>query len=380
MRILHTADLHLGRQFNGLPLDADHEVILDQIVTAIHQNEADVLVIAGDIFDRAAPPASAVRQFNGFLSRVISETDAAVVMIAGNHDSGDRIESMSVMTDTRRALVRGALSAEEMPLILSDAHGSVAFTALPFAYENAARECFVDETLQAPEDVLTAQIRSARRNVPDGARWVVVAHAFVAGAAGSESERPLTRIGGIETVNSAVFDGAHYVALGHLHRPQKVGAEHVRYAGSPLAFGFDEARNAKTMSLVDIDESGQVTVELIPFVPLRGVSVLRGKFDELLLTEPSDDIVKIVLTDDVRVIDGMKRIRQVFPNACELVYDKDERDTEVKVFEGRALAVASPVDVIGDFLEFVRGEGITEAEAAVVASSLARIRETEGAQ
>lgn len=140
MRILHTADLHLGRQFNGIPLDADHGAVLDQIVSAITSNRVDVLVIAGDIFDRAAPPTSAVRQFNRFLARVASETAAAVVMIAGNHDSGDRIASMSIMTDARRALIRGAISADEQPLVLTDAYGPVAFTGLPFDYEYAARE------------------------------------------------------------------------------------------------------------------------------------------------------------------------------------------------------------------------------------------------
>lgn len=380
MRILHTADLHLGRQFNGIPLDADHAAILDQIVSTITSRDVDVLVIAGDIFDRAAPPTSAVRQFNGFLARVASETDAAVVMIAGNHDSGDRIASMAIMTDTRRALIRGAISADEKPLLLTDAHGPVAFTGLPFAYEYAARECFSDEALHAPEDVLAAQVACGRRNIPDGTRWVVVSHAFVAGASSSESERPLTRVGGIETVSSAVFEGAHYVALGHLHRPQSVGAPHIRYSGSPLAFGFDESDCQKSMSLVEIDAVGQATIENIPFEPVRRVRVLKGRHAELLLADRSDDFIKAVLTDDAPVIDGMKRIRDVFPNACELIYERDEQAPEVKSLTGRALAVANPVEVIGDFLEHVRDEGFSENELEVVASALGRLRETEDVQ
>ena len=380
MRILHTADLHLGRQFNGIPLDADHAAILDQIVSAITSRDVDVLVIAGDIFDRAAPPTSAVRQFNGFLARVASETDAAVVMIAGNHDSGDRIASMAIMTDTRRALIRGAISADEKPLFLTDAHGPVAFTGLPFAYEYAARECFSDEALHTPEDVLAAQVACGRRNVPDGTRWVVVSHAFVAGASSSEGERPLTRVGGIETVSSAVFEGAHYVALGHLHRPQSVGAPHIRYSGSPLAFGFDESDCQKSMSLVEIDAVGQTTIESIPFTPIRQVRVLKGRHAELLLADRSDDFIKAVLTDDAPVIDGMKRIRDVFPNACELIYERDEQAPEVKSLTGRALVVANPVEVIGDFVEHVRDEGFSEKELEVVASALGRLRETEDVQ
>lgn len=380
MKILHTADLHLGRQLNGIPLDADHGAVLDQIVSAITSNGIDVLVIAGDIFDRAAPPTSAVRQFNGFLARVASETEAAVVMIAGNHDSGDRIASMAIMTDTRRALIRGAISADEKPLVLSDAYGLVAFTGLPFAYEYAARECFADEALHTPEDVLAAQVACSRRNIPDGARWVVVSHAFVAGAASSESERPLTRVGGVETVSSSVFEGAHYVALGHLHRPQSVGVPHIRYSGSPLAYGFDESDCQKSMSLVEIDAVGRTTVETIPFEPIRRVRVLRGRHAELLLADRSDDFIKIVLTDDTPVIDGMKRIRDVFPNACELVYERNDRAPEVKSLAGRAPAVASPVEVIGDFLEHVREDRISEKELTVVTSALGRLRETEDMQ
>lgn len=380
MRILHTADLHLGRQFNGISLDADHAAILDQIVSAITSRDVDVLVIAGDIFDRAAPPTSAVRQFNGFLGRIASETEAAVVMIAGNHDSGDRIASMAIMTDTRRALIRGAISADEKPLVLTDAYGPVAFTGLPFAYEYAARECFADEALHTPEDVLAAQVACGRRNIPDGTRWVVVSHAYVAGASSSESERPLTRVGGIETVSSAVFEGAHYVALGHLHRPQTVGGSHIRYSGSPLAFGFDEFDCQKSMSLVEIDAVGQATIENIPFEPIRRVRVLKGRHAELLLTDRSDDFIKVVLTDDAPVIDGMKRIRDVFPNACELVYERDGQASEAKSLAGRAPAVANPVEVIADFLEHVRDEGFSENELAVVASALGRLRETEDMQ
>ena len=379
MRVLHTADLHLGRQFNGIPLDEDHEVILDQIARALVDHRADVLVIAGDIYDRAAPPATAVRQFNTFLLRVASETDAAVVMIAGNHDSGDRIASMSIMTDTRRALIRGAVSADEKPLFLADEYGSVAFSALPFTYEYAARECFADETMQTPEDVLAAQVAAARRNVPEGTRWVIAAHAFVSGAHGSDSERPLVRVGGVETVRPEIFDGAQYVALGHLHRPQTAGAPHIRYSGSPLAFSFDEADSVKSMSLVEIDGAGKTTVETIPFKPLRGVSILKGKHAELLLAESSTDFVKAVLTDNAPVIDGMKRLRDVFPNACDLTYERNERAPEINSLDARTTKVTNPLEVVGGFLELVRDERITDDELKIVVSALHDVRQGEDA-
>ena len=227
MKILHTADWHLGRQFEGCSLEQDQAAALEQVFTAITTHTPDVLIVAGDIFDRAVPPETSVRLFNGFLSRVASEAEAAIVLIAGNHDSGDRISAWATLSDGRRSLVRGALSSTELPLILEDAHGPVAISALPFGYERSAQEIFAISEIKCPEDVVRAQLAAARTHIPDGARWVVVAHAFVHGGNVSSCERPLSRlVGGIETVSADVFSGAHYVALGHLHKPQAVGADH----------------------------------------------------------------------------------------------------------------------------------------------------------
>lgn len=378
MRILHTSDLHLGRQFNGLPLEEDHAVILDQIITALVTEDADVLIIAGDVFDRAAPPASAVRQFNGFLARVAAETRAAVVMIAGNHDSGDRIDAMAAFADGRRVLVRGVISPREAPLVLEDRAGAVAFSALPFSYEYAARDCFPEAGIQTPEDVLSAQIAVARSQVPVGARWVVVAHAFVAGAVGSEGERPLVRVGGAETVSSAVFDGAQYVALGHLHRPQTAGAPHIRYSGAPLAFGFDEAGAEKSMTLIDLDATGQATVTLCPFRPLRSVQVLTGLHADLVQQDPSEDFIRVVLTDRTPVIDAMKRLRAVFPNACELTYARENRGAVMRPGAARASALSDPAQVVAEFLQLLREEPPTEEEQQLIGAELQALRQEGG--
>ena len=374
MRILHTADWHLGRQFHGVPLDDDHGSVLSQVEAAIAAHAPDVLVIAGDIFDRATPPQSALSRFGDFVRRVGRDGGTAIVLIAGNHDSAAQIGMMGVLADADRSLVRGPLDAEEKPLILSDEHGQVAISALPFSYEFAARACYGSDDISCPADVLREQVASARRHLPDGARWVVVAHAFVEGAATSDGERPLTRaVGGIETVPSSVFEGADYVALGHLHRPQAVGAEHVRYSGSPLAFGFDEEGHEKSMTLVDLAGDGSVTTTLIPFVPHRRIRTLRGRLVELLAAPGgSDDLIGILLTDEVRQIDPMKRIRELYPNAVQLAYERDEPTGEQRLRDGRA-ALESPKEMIAQFVGFVRENGISEAETALVAEKLAAL-------
>jgi len=374
MKILHTADLHLGRQFFTHRLAEDHAWVLEQIIVAIKDHAPDVLIIAGDIFDRAAPPESAVRQFNAFLRRVSDGSQIAIVMIAGNHDSGERIEAMSMLADGGRTLVRGALKAEEPVLVLQDEAGPVAFSALPFAYEFAARDCFEDPTITSPADVLRAQVAAARSGVPANSRWVVVAHAFVDGAATSDGERPLTRaVGGIETVPADVFDGASYVALGHLHRAQEVGRPQIRYSGSPLAFGFDEEGQEKSMTLVDLQADGHVSVEQIAFQPLRNMRTLRGTLDELLSGEgeTSDDLIQIVLTDPHRRIDPVKRLRERFPNVCCLSYEGIAGAGGTPREALGAVAVENPAELVSRFLDFARGQTASAAEQAIIARELA---------
>lgn len=371
MRILHTSDWHLGRQFHGLSLDEDHDHILVQILAVIDDERPDVVIIAGDVFDRANPPQSAITRLSQFLTTVRAASDAAIVIIAGNHDSAAQIGAMGVLADGGAAIVRGPLDEDERPLVVSDAHGPVAISALPFAFEYAARLCFDDDGIGCPADVIRAQLASARKHVAEGMRWVVVAHAFVDGAATSESERPLTRmVGGIETVSAAAFEGAHYVALGHLHRPQPVGLDHIRYSGAPLAFGFDEEGQQKSVSLIDLAADGTVTVTEVPLRPLRQVRTIRGKLLELLAaTEVSNDIVRVVLTDDTPQIDPMKRIRAFYPNAVQLSYERNERPAELRLEEQRA-AIDDPKTLSSAFLEFIRGEPLSEAEGQIVASAL----------
>ncbi len=265
-------------------------------------------------------------------------------------------------------------------MLLHDEEGVIAFSALPFCYEYAAQEYFGDPALSTPEEVIKAQIAAARQNVPDGSRWVVVAHAFVTGASVSEGERSLTRAGGIETVDAEIFDGVHYVALGHLHRPQAIGKNHIRYSGSPLAFGFDEAEQPKSMLLVELDGEGSTAIETIPFKPVRGVRVIKGKHAELVLAEPTQDFVKAVLTDEVPVIDAMKRLREVFPNACELTYARDEREAANLAHPQSAAKAATPMEVIGSFLSLVGSDASKDGETAVAAAAIQHIQTGDAAQ
>lgn len=372
MRILHTSDWHLGRHFHSVPMEEDHDAVLAQIVAIIERERPDLLIIAGDVFDRAVPPQSALARFARFIRQVTEDGRLAVVIIAGNHDSAAQIGMMGVLPTGGLSLVRGPIAADEHPLIVHHPDGDVAVSALPFSYEFAAREAFEDDAIACPADVLGAQVRSARAHVPDGARWVVVAHAFVTGGSVSAGERPLSRImGGIETVPVELFDGAHYVALGHLHRPQRVGSDRIRYSGAPLAFGFDEEGDAKSVTLVDMAQDGSIAVRPVPLEPRRGVRTIRGKLAELLETPKTcEDFTSVVLTDETPQIDPMRRIRAKYPNAVHLVYERERANKSEQLAAGRS-ALDDSAAVVSRFMGAVRDEGMSEAERSIVEETLA---------
>lgn len=372
MKILHTADWHLGKTFRGVSLLEDQQHVLEQVFDAVVAQSIEVLIVAGDIYDKPTPPEAAVALFSSFVERIYTETDAAIVIIAGNHDSGQRLGAFTKLYDRKRILIRGPLAREEKPLILEDEHGSVAFSALPYGEIFAARRAFGDETIRTPEDVLRSEVQSARALRPDGARWVVIAHAFITGGLPSETERKLS-VGTVETASSSLFDGAHYVALGHLHRSQTVGRETIRYSGAPLAFGFDEADTIKTMTVFDLDAAGDIIdLQQIAFDPLRRVREVRGLLADLILEaaqNPSDDYISAVLLDEGAVVEPAAQLRTHYPNILQTLREK-KRDL-VQVGAGRAHSkLDDPMGVIREFVEFVRGEKLNDAESSVAAHLL----------
>ena len=375
MRILHTSDWHLGRLLFQQSLLEDQAVLLDQVFDALVDSRADVLIIAGDIFDRANPKRESVKLFDDFVTRVQRTTKAALVIIPGNHDAPERIGYGNALHDRGRVLVRGPVGQKVPPLVLEDAYGKVAFSALPFSEVFAARAAFGDDAISSPADVMKAQIAEARLDVPTGARWVVAAHAFVAGSVTSESERPLTQVGGVETVAPAVFEGAHYVALGHIHKAQSAGAPHIRYCGSWMGFGFDEAGDQKSMSLVELGADGSVKIDTLPLAPHRALKVISGSFADLRIqgsTAPSQDFVKAIITDEGGLIAPADTLREFYPNLLQI-----ERPNR-----GRGTTTASaptnhdrndPAQVIDAFVAYVRDEA-KAPEKALVAETLEHLR------
>ncbi|MGI5483996.1 exonuclease SbcCD subunit D [Streptomyces lavendofoliae] len=358
MRMLHTSDWHLGRSFHRVSLLEAQAAYLDHLVAAVREHDVDVVLVAGDIYDRAVPPLTAVELFDTALHR-LADAGVPTVMISGNHDSGRRLGVAAGLIERAGIHLRTDPAGAGTPVLLADTHGDVAFYGLPYLEPALVRDQFGADRA-GHESVLTAAMARVRADLaarPPGTRSVVLAHAFVAGGAPSDSERDIT-VGGVAAVPSGVFDGVDYVALGHLHGSQAI-TERIRYSGSPLAYSFSEAGHRKTMWLVDLDGDGTVRAERIDCPVPRPLARLRGRLDDLLgdpaLDRHEDAWVEATLTDPVRPADPMARLTERFPHTLSLLFDPERPDDETGASYARRLRDRDDQQVAEDFVAHVRG-------------------------
>lgn len=365
MRILHTADWHLGRTLYEVRLLEDQAYVLDRIVEAVAEARPDAVVVAGDLFDRAVPPADAVRLLDDALSRIVLGLGVPVVAIAGNHDGPERIDFGSGLLAAGRLHVRGLPDAACTPVVIEDAYGPVHLHPIPYAEPAAVRAALGDAAVVCHDSAAAATCRIIHAARPAGTRAVLIAHPFVVGGTESESERPLGPVGGAGAVQAATLAGFDYVALGHLHRPQTVAAAGlIRYAGSPLAYSASEIGHAKSLSLVEIGAPGTAPVLTeIPLSPRRPLRRIEGRLADLL-ADPApagrEDYVIARLTDVGPVFDAMARLRLVWPNVLTV-----ERADPVAVGGGATVRGdhrrQSPEDLFAAFWTDVTGEALDPA-------------------
>lgn len=319
MRILHTADWHLGKMFYGEYLTEEQaRVLTKQLLPLIKEERIEALIIAGDIYDRSLPPVGAVALFDEILTKIAVEAHVPCFIISGNHDSATRLSFGNALMEKEGIFIGGELATLHSPIVLEDRYGAVAFYLLPFAEPAVVRQYYNEETVKDHETALRC-LRSAQKIVPD-TRSVCVAHAFVTGGVPCDSERPLA-IGGSECVDVSCFDGFSYTALGHLHGPQKAGGrDNVRYAGSLLKYSFGEAKQKKGVSIVEIDAKGHAAWEQIPLVPQHDVRIIQGRFADIMTRpeENTEDFLLVRLEDEEPILDGLAKLRKKYPHVLAL--------------------------------------------------------------
>jgi len=322
MRFIHTADWHLGRLFHGVHLTEDQSHVLRQFLDVVRDAKPDVVLVAGDIYDRAIPPPEAVDLLDEVLSRLVLDLQVPTILIAGNHDSPGRLNFGARLLAGRKLYVTGTLPARCVAIPFADGAGPVHIYPVPYAEPAVVRQCMECTTINDHDSAMRALCAAIRAGHTDGVRSILVGHAFVAGGAESESERPLS-VGGAGTVDASCFDGFEYVALGHLHSPQRISAAgEVRYCGSLLKYSFEECAQAKGVYVVEMDAAGACTSTHVPLVPRRDVRRISGTIAELL-RGPADgkgreDYIEATITDDGPVLDAVGRLREVYPNLLNL--------------------------------------------------------------
>ncbi|MRD73942.1 exonuclease subunit SbcD [Rhodocyclus tenuis] len=378
MKILHTADWHLGRYLHGLSLLDDQAYLLTQLVALARDEAVDLVIIAGDVYDRAQPPAEAVALLDEVLAQLVMAAGIPVVVIAGNHDSAERIGFVGRICRERGLLLRGTLD-DLSPLRLRDAHGEVEIWPVPYVEPVFARALAAADADPVRIDdhaaALALVLARVRTQMSSAARSVLVAHAFVAGASESESERALA-VGGSGAVGADLFAGFDYVALGHLHRPQSAGAPQLRYAGSLLKYSFAEAAQEKSVSIVDLPADGVPRVRTVALTPRHDLRIVRGRFADLLQhPDPRgarDDYLCIELDDAEPVLDPMARLRTVYPNLLEL------RFASLGSGEGAARVAGDhrrqrPEDLFAAFYRDVFATELGDPARAVFADALRKV-------
>lgn len=362
MRILHTADLHIGKSVHDFSMLEDQRAILTQITEILRREKIDVMLLAGDIYDRTVPSAQAVTLLDEFLTNV-SRMKIPVIAISGNHDSPERLEFLNGVLEKQGIFISGIYKDVLKKVTLEDSYGKVTFICLPYFRSG---ELGLKSSQEVAEKLLTeAEIDTTQRNV-------LLTHYFVTdhGRAPelSDSETAL-QVGGIDNVEAEVFEDYDYVALGHIHRPQQIGDRMMYYAGSPLKYSFSEADQEKSVNIITLKEKGDITVTKESLKPVHDMRKIRGTMEQILqaASGPRDlDYIQVSLTDENELYNPMEMLRSVYPNVMELILTKNLVREEQQNEKRQADRSRTPMQMFEDFYREVRREEMDEARKDLI--------------
>jgi exonuclease SbcD len=375
MRVLHTSDWHVGRTFHGRDLLVEQELVLGGLADLVADEKVDVVVVAGDLYDRAVPSGDAVQVCARVLRR-IRAAGAQIVITPGNHDSAPRVGVFGEFASAGGLHLRTRMAELHVPVVLTDRHGPVALYGIPFLEPEPARHALQVPRARGHSGVLTEAMRRIKEDLAGraGTRSVVLAHAFVTGGEPSESERTIA-VGGVQDVPSSVFAGVDYVALGHLHGPQRL-ADNLRYSGSPLAYSFSEARHVKSVWLAELDAGGLAGVDRRELPVPRRLATATGRLEDLMTVPEHEDLVdcflSVVLTDRIRPLDSLRRLQERFPHAVHVEWRPEGGRPEGMSYAERVRG-RTDEEVACCFVEDCRGGEPNQRERALLQEAFAAV-------
>ena len=378
MRFAHISDLHIGKRLHEISLLDDQAYVLEEIRKILRDGKPDAALIAGDIYDKSAPSAEAVRLFDDFLSGLASDGQS-VFVISGNHDSAARVAyGGRIMERSGVHLSAPAYEGGVRPVTLTDGHGPVDIYLLPFIKPVHVSLAFLDEKIESYTDALRVAVE--KMPIDPKRRSVLVAHQFVTGAVRSDSEE--VSVGGLDNVDVAVFAPFSYVALGHIHRPQNIGSPRVRYSGTPLKYSFSEAGDEKSVTMAELDGKGEVSLRTIPLTPKRDLREVKGTYEELMKKEnyegtATEDYLHIVLTDEEDVPDAMRKLKTVYPNVLRLDYDNVRTRSGAVVEAAPEREEKSPLALAEEFYALQNGRPMSGAQTEYLRRMIGTVWEDE---
>ena len=376
MKLIHLSDLHLGKRVNEFSMLEDQQYILEEILRIIDSEKPDGVLIAGDVYDKTVPSAEAVTLLDEFLVQ-LSKRDTQTFLISGNHDSAERLAFGGRLMEQSGIHIARVYNGVLAPLTLRDEYGPVDLYLLPFLRPVQVRRFFPESEIATYTEAMAAVLGAA--DIDKTHRNVLVTHQFVTGAQTCDSEE--LSVGGTDNVDVSVFDDFDYVALGHIHGPQKIGRETARYCGTPLKYSFSEVGHKKSVTVVEFAEKGSVAIRIVPLVPKRDMSELRGAYNELMLRENYEgkpfrnDYLRITLTDEEDIPNAVNNLRTVYPYIMRLDYDNRRTRTESHVDGAEQVERKRPLTLLEEFYESQNGQPMSEEQRSFAKQLMERIWE-----
>lgn len=377
MKLIHLSDLHIGKRVNGFSMIEDQKYILNQILEIIEKQQPDGVILAGDIYDKTIPSAEAVEVFDDFLA-ALARRELAVFMISGNHDSAERLSFASRILKSSRIYISPVYDGSAPKITMTDPWGKVNFFLLPFVKPAQVKRFFPEDEIETYTEAAAAAIKQMEPDETE--RNILVTHQFVTGASRCESEE--LSAGGADNVDARVFDAFDYVALGHLHGPQSAGRETLRYCGTPLKYSFSEARHKKSVTILELEEKGRVTIRTEALIPLRDMKKIRGTYMEVTGKEfyrdlNTQDYYHITLTDEEDIPDAIGRLRSIYPNIMRLEYDNKRTRGSGRILLEQQAETSSPEELFADFYRKQNSQDMTKEQQALVTELIQSIWEEE---
>ena len=377
MKLIHLSDLHIGKRVNEVSMIEEQAYILNQVLAAIDAEAPGAVLISGDVYDKSIPSAEAVTLFDDFLCR-LAEKQQQVFIISGNHDSAERLAFGGRLMEDKGIHLSPVYNGNIAPITLTDEYGPVHFWLLPFLKPAHVKRFYPDDGIESYTDACRVAVE--KMGIDASERNVILVHQFVTGSSTCDSEE--ISVGGTDNVDAEVFAGFDYVALGHIHGPQNIGSERIRYCGTPLKYSFSEAKHQKSITVVELGEKGSFDLRTIPLTPLHDLREIRGSYDQVTAKSfyentAVDDYLHITLTDEEDVPEAMARLRVIYPNLMKLTYDNARTRSNAVIDGAVDVRKKSPLQLFGELYEQQNNQPMSDIQSTFMRELIESIWEGE---